>query len=155
LLYLLVVMDDTRNGYLTSFVFSVGLTLALAGHAIELEYISPAKHTELEQAFARADFSNDAAGIKHKTWTCDMYGVRTRLQVRRGVKLYRWSNASDWQNAGAQVVTNYQVAKDSLNGRTDRYEDQVKVTADGRIISRLSALKPTTTVLAYSVCSSP
>lgn len=127
--------------------------MSLIGHAIELEYISPKKKAELELQFEKADFSSkDQALVKQKKWTCDMYGVRTRLQVKRGMKLYRWQEGAPWHNEGVQVVRDYQAQKNQLLGQNDRFEDSLKINSKGQLISRLSALRPERQVVAYSVC---
>ncbi|NJM09395.1 MAG: hypothetical protein HC883_00395 [Bdellovibrionaceae bacterium] len=74
-----------RNGYLPSVIICLALSLSLASQAIELEYISPSKKQELEVQFEKAEFSSkDIPALTKKAWTCDMYGVRSRLQVKRG-----------------------------------------------------------------------
>lgn len=83
-----------------------------------------------------------------------MYGVRTRLQVKRGVKLYRWNSAS-WHNEGSQPVEDYKPDVSELVGLTPRFEDRVRVTKDGHIISQLSVTHPSRQVVAYSLCSTP
>lgn len=127
----------------------------MVGHALDFEYISPERRQELEMDFnssaAKPLVSND---IKHKKWTCDMYGVRSRLQVQRDVKLYNWKDDKNWDNAGAQVVVSYAVEKNTLVGRTERFEDQVKMKANGQLISQLSLVSPNREVVAYSVCKS-
>jgi hypothetical protein len=136
-------------------IFFLGLSLAMAGHALELEYISPERRAELEKDF-NSDTFKPVAGeqIKHKKWTCDMYGMRTNLQVKRDVKLYNFKNDAAWENSGAQVVVDYKVEDRSLIGRTDRFEDQVKLNGKGELISRLSLTAPERQVVAYSVCKS-
>lgn len=147
-------MDDARTGYLTSFIVFFGLLLGIAGHAVDLEYISPEKQRELETAFDRANLvvSND---IKHKLWICDMYGVRSRLQVRRGIKLYQWSENGSWVNSGAQPVHEYRAQNGALVGTHDKLEDKIKFDPNGRLISRLSVIAPERKVVAYSVCTAP
>jgi hypothetical protein len=122
-----------------------------------MEYISPEKKQELEMQFDKADFSSKSVStLKQKVWTCDMYGVRTRLQVKRGVKLYNWKAESDWHNDGAQVVRDYKNVGGKLIGSTGPLEDQVKLTSQGRLISRLSIAKgPEREVVAYAVCDTP
>lgn len=86
-----------------------------------------------------------------------MYGVRSRMQVQRQVKLYRFRqlpNSPTIQNSGSQVVSSYKLENNNLVGRDSRLEDQLRLTAEGKLISRLSlraAASPT--VLAYSICS--
>ncbi len=140
-----------RNGLLsTLFMF-----FAITSHALEMEYISPTKKAELEQDFARAEFSPEASDkIKQKVWTCDMYGVRTRLQVKRGVKLYNWKQAG-WRNDGSQIVRNYSAEDGELRGRHGPLQDEVKINAKGQLISRLSLTHPAPQVVAYAVCDTP
>lgn len=83
-----------------------------------------------------------------------MYGVRTRLQVKRGVKLYNWKK-SDWQNDGAQIVRDYQAGNNGLIGSTGKLEDEVKINAKGKLISRLTLTEPKREVVAYAVCDTP
>lgn len=134
--------------------------IASSARAVEVQYISPVEQSSLEQLFLEAHFSaaSDAPTLKNNGWICAMYGVRSHLQVQRDLKLYKWSSADgakDWLNEGAQPVSAYQVGNNALIGRKDRFEDQVKITKDGRLVSRLSLTTPAKTVLAYSVCSLP
>ena len=148
-------MEDNRNGFLSLVIFFLGLSLTMAGHALDLEYISPERRAELEKDFNSEPFkSPESSKIKHKKWTCDMYGVRTRLQVKRDVKLYNFKTDSSWRNDGAQVVTEYKLEETSLVGRSERFEDQVKINSKGELISRLSVSSPERQVVAYSVCKS-
>lgn len=121
----------------------------------DVEFISQEKQHELESKFDTGHFSanEDTQAIKSHEWTCEMYGMRTRLQVQRGLKLYKWNaSAAEWHNRGAQVVSDYKAEKSALVGRRDRFEDQVRLTKDGQLVSRLSLVSPTNTVVAYSVC---
>lgn len=136
---------------------SVLLTFgSLAAAAPEVEYISEEKQKQLETLFNSGHFdpSKDSAKVQANTWNCEMYGMRTRMQVQRGLKLYKWTREKNdvWQNGGAQLVSEYKCEGSSLVGRRDRFEDQVKLTEDGVLISRLSLISPAGTVLAYSVC---
>lgn len=132
------------------------LISSVIAQAAEVEYISPEKQKQLESMFKDAHFSmsKDAQILKAHGWSCDMYGMRTRLQVQRGLKLYEWnaSDGNEWQNSGAQLVSSYKPEATALVGRRDRFEDQVRITKDGQLVSRLSLNTPEHTVLAYSVC---
>ena len=148
-------MDDNRNGFLSLMIFFLGLSLTMAGHALDLEYISPERRAELEKDFNSEAFkSPESTLIKHKKWSCDMYGVRTRLQVQRDVKLYNFKTDSNWHNDGAHVTSEYKIEEKLLVGRSDRFEDQVKINSKGELISRLSISSPERQVVAYSVCKS-
>ncbi|NJL23867.1 MAG: hypothetical protein HC902_00890 [Calothrix sp. SM1_5_4] len=87
--------------------------------------------------------------------------MRTRLQVQRNVKLYSWAMLGETKtvlkNQGAQPVALYAVAEngESLVGRTPRLQDEVRMTTEGNLISRLSARSPARDVIiAYSICRS-
>jgi hypothetical protein len=124
----------------------------------EIEYISPEQQQKLESQFNNAAFdpSQDMRKLQTHEWTCDMYGARSHMQVQHDLKLYKWSTSSsapgEWRNSGAQLVSDYKSADSRLIGRKDRFEDQVKMTKDGLLVSRLSLNSPHQTVLAYSVC---
>lgn len=140
-----------RNGFLASLLIFSGML----AHALDMEYISPAQKAELELQFEKAEVSSkDFAALKLKKWTCDMYGVRTRLQVKRGLKLYEW-NQENWHNEGSQIVRDYTFSDVGLTGKNGPIEDQVKVNPKGQLISRLSVLRPDRQVVAYAVCDTP
>lgn len=148
-------MDDFFVKSITSALFALVLAAPLAG-ALDIEYFSPAEKNKLVAEFEQAKLEN-AKALTGKTWNCSMYGVRTRLQVQRDVKLYALNSEPHEEkrlrNSGAQVISQYAVENSVLVGRTVKFEDQIRLTADGRLISRLSLRDPTPTVLAYSVCS--
>lgn len=88
-----------------------------------------------------------------------MYGVRTRMQIQRNVKLYSLKKDAlgAYANTGAQVVSSYSPFNGSLQGKTERFEDQIRLTGDGQLISRLSLRgqeENGPTVIAYSICKS-
>lgn len=127
--------------------------------AADLEYVSPQKQHDLEVQFAQAHFNadKDSARVRDHQWTCDMYGVRSRLQVQRGLRLYKWPTSSStgsgaWYNKGAQIVSDYHPESAALVARNSRVQDEVKLTQNGELVSRLSLNTPQKTVLAYSVC---
>lgn len=127
----------------------------MLAHALDMEYISPEKKRELEIQFEQADFSSkNFSTLKQKIWNCDMYGVRTRLQVKRGLKLYAWTGA-DWHNEGSQIVREYATSENGLTGNIGTLEDEVKLNAKGQLISRLSIARPERQVVAYAVCDTP
>jgi hypothetical protein len=133
----------------------LGLLLSLIANGLEMEYISPEKSKELEQLFAKSSFeAKQTEAIKQKEWTCDMYGVRTRLQVQHGVKLYRFKGDS-WRNSGSQPVEEYRPQAKELLGHASRFEDRLRITDKGQLISQLSVVQPTRQVVAYSLCSTP
>lgn len=147
-------MDDAQKAYFNSIVASLIFIIGVGAHALEMEYIDPVEAKKLEHVFAQASLkAKQHAQIEGGNWTCDMYGVRTRLQVQRGIKLYQFKKESEaWRNSGAQVVAQYTAKDDHLNGVNGRLIDQIKMTDDGSLISRLSLGGSEPRVLAYSVC---
>lgn len=142
-------MDGAKKVFAFLMVF-----YCLAGHAAEVEYISPERRAELESLFKEAQFTpaQDTSAIRSHEWTCDMFGMRTHLQVQRGLKLYKWAEKLEWHNIGAQLVSDYKSEGSALVGHKGRFEDQVKISKDGQLVSRLSLTSPAGTVIAYSVC---
>lgn len=147
-------MDDTFKTYFASFLLSFALLASLTGQAAELEFISQDQANALGEQFSGAGTPTETLFSRKKNWTCDMYGVRTRLQVQRGVKLYEWSSEKGaWKNGGAQPVIDYRLDKGTFSGRGPKVEDQIRATKEGRLISRLSSADDSHKVIAYSVCT--
>jgi hypothetical protein len=146
-------MSGREQAIISSII--VFLFICASAMAAELEYLSPERQHELENQFqsARFDSANNAEKLRNREWSCEMYGVRTRLQVQRDVKLYRWPSDS-WNNLGAQILSDYKAEPSALVARSARFEDQVKLTTEGRLVSRLTLNSPGRTVIAYSVCKS-
>lgn len=121
--------------------------------ASAVEYVSPQKVKELETSFAAAQppKAEDLTRLNQKDLTCDMFGVRTRLQVERDVKLYNFKdNEGAWENRGAQMVRSYELKESALIGQNGSLLDQVRITKTKEILARLSLNGET--VLAYSLC---
>lgn len=148
-------MQEFGNGYLTSAILCLGLMISLLAHGLEMEYISPEKQQKLEALFKKSSLKTEKSdSLRKKAWTCDMYGMRTRLQVQKGMKLYSWNSAS-WKNEGSSPVEEYKAENDELVGKASRFEDRVRMTDDGQLISQLSVTQPKQQVVAYSLCSTP
>jgi hypothetical protein len=138
--------------YIHSLLFALVLITAFA-HALEMEYISPEQKQKLVEDFEHAKLEK-ADAVLAKQWTCDMFGVKSRMQVQRSVKLYALSKDAlgSIHNTGAQVVANYQLHNGVLSGKNGKFEDNLRMTADGQLISRLTVSHPEPVVIAYSVC---
>lgn len=150
-------MDDLKTSLFSSLIASLIFSVGLSAHALDMEYIGPEESQQLEKDFNKAQFTaNQQAQLSGKKWTCDMYGVRSRLQVQRGVKLYEFKAAepAKWTNSGAQLVNDYTVDAGQMIGRRAQFEDRIKMTTQGQLISRLSLAEGDHRVLAYSVCKS-
>lgn len=131
------------------------LLLSLAVHAeSSFEYVSPDQKAQLEKDFREGSLSpTQQSELLQKTWSCDMYGMRTRLQIQRGLKLYQLvDDKSGVKNNGVQLIAHYNKESGQLIGRDGRFEDQIKMTARGQLISRLSLSAGSHDVLAYSLC---
>jgi hypothetical protein len=150
-------MDDARKAIAT-LILTLPVLFSGLCQALDMEYVTDQQRQQLETLFSASDFSphEDSAKMAGKSWTCDMFGVRSHLQVQRDVKLYDWSEVKGdvWNNRGAQLISSYRSEGKALVGHSERLEDRVKITKDGRLISRLSARTPQKVVIAYSVCKS-
>jgi hypothetical protein len=152
-------MDDRSKGLL--YIAALVLTLVSSlGRAQTLEYISPEKRQSLKKQFEEGHFSRtDVRKVQlSSTWTCDMYGVRSALQVKHGVELYEWSipNAASEKitNSGLQVVSEYQFKNSTLSGNVGAISDELRFTKSGQLISRLSHSEgPSSKVIAYALCT--
>lgn len=150
-------MDDSAQKTFNSIVFCLLFLAGVAAQAIEFEHMSLEQKAQLERQFEEAKSAADRAdSVAGRKWTCDMYGVRSRLQVQRDVNLYSLKKGPlGYTNAGAQVVQEYSASNGVFSGLNARFEDQIRLTADGRLISRLSRRGQAPgdgTVIAYSLC---
>ncbi len=150
-------MDDLLRRISLLFIATFSIATARANE-ISLEYVSPQRKLDLERDFANARFSqSDRDSAQNRVWNCEMVGVRSRMQVQRDLKLYKLvmlpgSNALN--NSGSHIIRKYEFKDNALIGQNERFEDQVRMTSDGRLIAKLTALKPQTMVISYSVCRS-
>lgn len=157
LLLFVAVMEDSARNILLSALLSLVFLGGVFAQGLEMEFISLEQKAQLERQFNDAKLAaDDAAKLNGRKWTCDMYGVRSRMQVQRGVKLYslKRNELGGFTNDGAQVISNYSAEPGSLSGKNSRFEDQVRMDSEGRLISRLSLRGATldTPVIAYSIC---
>lgn len=154
---------DVRRIALIFFCPAVATLLACAApaRALNMEYIPPEKKTELTAEFDKAS-ANSKSSLFNKKWNCDMYGVRSGLQVQRNIKLYSLSDAKNdsVKNTGAQVVSEYHRQDGEWVGRSGQFEDRLRITSSGQLIARLSARtspraeSDASTIIAYSICKS-
>lgn len=131
---------------------AVFLSFIFCQSGFGLEYVAQDQAKDLARKFsaARALTKSEVAKFADRDWKCDMYGMRTRLQVEREVRLYRFTGSGKkWTNLGAQMIQDYEMEPDGFIGRRGRLIDLVKSGADNTLIAQLSL---DSTVLAYSVC---
>ncbi len=145
-------MEDFKPAWMQILFFVLALLTPGLAQA-DLEYVSVEQRQVLREAFA----SGAALGLAELRgkWKCDLFGVRTNLQVKRDLELYAWTGGDKpglWKNQGAQLITDYRMSQASLIGATEQFEDEVKLTTNGILISQLTLLKPSRTILAYALC---
>jgi hypothetical protein len=132
-------------------ILIVGLLSSRLSSATSFEYIDSQKKTELSQTFASAR-SPTKAEIQ-KSWNCDMYGVKTSLQVKRNVALYSFAEGKGaYENTGALPVPDYKLLNNKFIGKSKNLSDEIKIDSAGNLISRLSSGEDGAEVVAYSVC---
>lgn len=148
-------MDEYSRGLAASLFLSLILVTGLVAHAFDMEYIPPAKRQKLQTQFEQARINEQSLEKWQQVrWTCDMFGMQRHLQIRRNLNLYdfRRVKAGEWKNNGAQMVVNYQFNEGQLKGKTGRFYDEVRLTQDGQLISRLTLDRFEGAVVAYAVC---
>ncbi len=133
------------------------ITLAVFAHSAFAEeaIVSPTQATDLKKAFslARPLESKDLTAMAEKDLSCDMFGMRTRLQVEKDIKLYNFKFAQkNWQNRGAQVVQSYQLTKTGFVGTDGHLVDEIRKTADDKFMAQLSRDADKSSVIAISKC---
>lgn len=148
-------MDDAV--FKTLRILGVLFCLPFAVRAADLTYVTPAQVDELQTTFAAASLTPDDLQtlIGTKGWRCDLYGVRTRLQVRRDIDVYRFTRTipdAEIKNSGAQPITSYAIDAKSLRGTGEHgLIDEVRVTPKKELIAKLSIPERGVTV-AYTLC---
>lgn len=128
------------------------LLVAARPSRADIEFVSQERRQSLVEAFAKAETPSQVTG----NWKCELFGVRSSMQVHHDIELYQWlasEKPGQWKNQGAQPVSSYAIENGALKGRQDRFEDQVKRTLDGHLISQLSVLTPQRMIVAYALCS--
>jgi len=142
-------MDDVVTGLISLLFVLSPIHKANA----DVEYISPAKTQELQSQFDQAK-TPSPKDLSNHTYKCDMYGARSHMQVKHGLSLYKWQvTQSGLHNEGAQPVSEYKTAGTALVGTKGKFEDQVKVTPKGELISKLCTTTPEKLTVAFAVCT--
>lgn len=139
-----------RMGHLGKVTVLLSFLICQSGFGLEFVAQDQAKDLAKKFSAARALTNNEVSKFADRDWKCDMYGMRTRLQVERDVRLYRFTGSGQkWTNLGAQMIQDYEMEPDGFIGRRGRLIDLVKSGSDNTLIAQLSL---DSTVLAYSVC---
>ena len=150
-------MDDAVTKFLKLIWIPLCLVLVAPAFAADLTYVTPAEVDRLQEKFAAAHLKAEDVTrvIDTKGWRCDLYGVRTRLQVRRDVDVYRFERlipTADLKNSGAQPISTYRVSDDALKGSGEHgLVDEVRLTSENELIAKLTIPERGVTV-AYTLC---
>lgn len=129
-------------------ILLVLFTTSAFSFATEIHYISAAEKAQLQSDFDSAKPVQQVSG----SWVCDMFGVSSKLQVIRNVKLYSFeASKNSFQNHGAQaqIVPVYSLINGEMQGRGAKANDQIRRAKDGQLLSKLSHDGLT---IAYSRC---
>lgn len=124
------------------------------------------------------DFKSSLAPTKSSlsekpNWSCQLYGMRSRLQTTKKADFYRFSpKIARIDNGGSQIIRSYTLSEAGLKGNNGPIVEVIRKTKDGRLIgemalkvnradkSRSTAAKKVKSianteleVIAYSVCN--
>ncbi len=143
---------------LSGFKFAIAILLISTSQSqaltpSALEYIDPSQRAQLQQDFERGTPAT-LEEMDGKPWQCNLFGVRTGLQIQRNLKLYRFHGTL---NRGTHLVQQYVADNSRFLGTTGDYEDEIRVKQDGTLISRLNKKSPQSSqslTIAYAVCTS-
>lgn len=136
----------------------VVMSVPSLGHQGNIEFIEDSQVTALVELFDHASpigvrVLNDR--ILGKKWSCDLYGIKSRLQKVRGVQLYDFSKSgAGYKNTGSQVTKAYSIQRGNFIGTRENLKDQVRLLEDGRLISRLRHNSKDSADLAIATCVS-
>jgi len=136
---------------ITAFYFA---PVANSSKPSDFEFIDSGRAQALESAFLKAELTPQKASLLRQKWVCDMYGMRSRLQIKRHVALYEFENEAElWKNSGEQVITTYKIEGNALVGKSEKIRDQIRVTPEGQLISRVTLASEPDKLIAYSRCT--
>ena len=149
------------------------LLLGSSASALKLKNVSNEDLSRLQQAFRlyQAPTSPIARQlILNRAWTCDFYGIRSRMQIEKNLLLYSFNQSkSQVVNRGAQPIKTYRWTDTGLQGTNDRLLDVVRVSLDRKhLVAELSVeaakssktkvhgtpslISPNRNVVAYAHC---
>lgn len=160
-------------GLIASAGFLFGVVFPTSVYSLALKNINDQEITQIQDVFRRyqtltSEISQTA--IQGKNWRCDLYGVRTRLQVERNLFLYRFNQEGpQLRNKGAQPISQYRWTEIGLQGSHGEILDVIRFSPDRQnLVAELSVdLKDLTTtkvpetnslvspqrrVVAYALC---
>ena len=114
----------------------------------EISHISNKQISNLESEFALAT-SPSSETLKNKTWTCELFGLQTKMQRAHGKKLYRFLK-NDLKNSGSMPIEQYQRLDTGIVGVRGPLQDEIRLQKKGSLISKLSAQQRP---LSFAVCN--
>jgi hypothetical protein len=136
---------------------NLGASLSHAVPDAEIEHVSDTKVKELEQLFSIGTPAekNRMKSLHESLWSCDLFGVRSRMQVIRGAKLYSFVLSGDTvQNSGSQEVKLYQIQKGELQGDSRHITDHIRFLSRNHLIARMTTKAGSPETVAFATCKS-
>lgn len=114
----------------------------------EIAHVSQREVSSLEKDFNAAG-SPVPEKILNKTWTCEMYGLQTRMQRAHGKQLYKFLK-EDLKNSGAMPIEQYKKKDSGLVGERGPLQDEIRTKKNGQLIAKLSVKNRP---LSFAVCN--
>ena len=156
---------------LLSFIVVLFSMIWPTAEAIEITHLNDSFVKKLQGDFRNSKLPKFEKLAGKSTWTCQLYGMRSRLQTTKksGFLQLEWQS-NQVVNNGSHVVKNYLLASSGLKGNIGPLKDEVRMTDDGRLIGEMvlpyrsqeiynqsnsveSIAYPKHDVIAYSVCN--
>lgn len=157
-----LVMEPTLKKYF--FAFIIVLVVVVQAFVLQLQarnltFLSQSTIDNLLKSFHGAEAISSELKMQElngKSWACELYGVRSRMQQDSQLNLYTFQKEDKMslRNRGSQVIRQYGIVSGQLRGETTQLQETLKITAQGRLMG-LMVMKDTRpeSVVAISDCS--
>lgn len=119
---------------------SLLLSLILpTAEAIEITAINEKLINELQRDFNLSQIPS-RENLDKAQWDCQLYGMRSRLQSTKKNKFYKLLFVSDNKvtNSGSQIIKEYVATTKGLAGKAGPILEEVRRTAEGRLMGEIS-----------------
>lgn len=128
------------------------LGLASSADANDIQVISEGKIQSLEADYQSA--ASPSVNQLRKPWNCNLFGVRSRMQVQKHDKYYDFTgDNSVVKNGGLAPMRQFNMTSNEWSASNGRWTERLRITSDGTLVSQLSAADDGR-VLAYVHCQS-
>lgn len=133
-------MKYTRYLIVTSILIIFSLIYPTAEAAVvDIKDINDKLVVDLQSHFNEAKAPTEEILSSKKAWTCELYGMRSRLQTTKKPNFYQFTvKSSVISNNGSQVIREYHPTASGLKGSVGPLYEEVRFDSKGRLIGEMS-----------------